>query len=257
MRKIIPILIALVAFMGSVAAQSSEKPDFKASCPSGQVLYYKIVDDGEVHLWFNNEAPELLGGHITVPRTVKYQGHKYVVSGVGDGAFANCIRIQGIELPTTVLSIGSKGFYRCTALRVVQLPKSLTTIGSQAFEGCTSLIDVVIPNSVVELGEEVFKDCSSIRHFVLSRALTEIPDGAFQGCSSVTDYIIPEQVTRFGCHAFDGHEKLVYMTFLGSVPPEPACGEPFSREVTLYVASRLFDAYKASTEWGQYPIKVL
>lgn len=257
MKKIIPILITLVAFIGIASAQSSEKPDFKASCPSGQVLYYKIVDDGEVNLWFCNEAPEMLGGHITVPRTVKYQGRKYVVSGVADGAFANCIRIQGIELPTTVLTIGSRGFYRCTALRVVQMPKSLTAIGSQAFEGCTALIDVVIPNSVVEMGEEVFKDCSGIRHFVLSRALTEIPDGAFQGCSSVTDYIIPEQVVKFGCHAFDGHDKLVYVTFLGQVPPVPACGEAFSREVTLYVASRQFDAYKASTDWGQFPIKTL
>lgn len=257
MKRIIPILVTFLALTGSVVAQSSEKPDFKASCPSGQVLYYKIVDDGEVHLWFNNEAPEMLGGHITVPRTVKYQGRKYVVSGVADGAFANCIRIQGIELPTTVLTIGSKGFFRCTALRVVQLPKSLTSIGSQAFEGCTSLIDVVIPNSVIELGEEAFKDCSAIRHFVLSRALTEIPDGTFQGCSSVTDYIIPEQITRFGCSAFEGHDKLVYMTFLGAEPPVPACGEAFSREVTLYVSSRHFDAYKASTDWGQFPIKVL
>lgn len=262
LRSLFLAFILLAGFAPRLAAQdapSADKPDFSSVAPSGQVLYYKIVDYGEVAVWSYEDNPILLGGYIIVPRVVRHDDVNYVVTGVADNAFTDCIRIQGIEFPTTMFYLGNEAFKGCTDLRVVQMPKTLTAIGTSAFEGCTSLIDVVMPDAVVEMGGYVFKDCSNVRHFVLSHALTEIPEGTFQNCSMVTDYFIPANVTKFGCDAFAGNDKLKSVTFFGSIPPLPVCNTElsFPNTIPIYVMRQSFDAYKASYIWGQYSIKAM
>lgn len=251
------ILILLMAVLGLEAAfaQTDTKADFSSVCSSGQVLYYKIIDEGEVNLWFHNEYPEMLGGYVVVPRSVKYGGKNYIVTGIGDRAFANCIRMQGIELPNTLFVIGERAFYRCTDLRVIAMSKSVTSIGASAFESCVSLVDVVIPDAVVEMGAYAFKDCVKVRHFVISHSLEYIPEGAFLNCKSVTDYIIPASVATFGRGCFDGYEALKIMMFLGTVPPVPEEEPAFGREIPITVPGKVFDTYKASYIWGQYDLR--
>ncbi len=248
----------LMGFTSVLFAQKDDdKADFSAVCSSGQVLYYKIVDFGEVNVWYQEEYPELLGGFVKIPRTVRYNDENYVVTGIGNGCFSNCIRVQGMELPTTMFYIGNAAFAHCTDLRFIEMPKTLTTIGDWAFEDCPSLIDVVMPNSVWQVGAYAFKDCVNVRHFVISHGLTEIPEGCFENCASVTDYLIPANITSFGCGAFDGYAKLKSVIFLGTVPPQPVCAdEPsFGREIPITVTKQAFDAFKASYIWGQYTIK--
>ena len=257
MKKLFIIISFVLAGMTASFAQDDMQADFSSVCSSGQVLYYKIIDYGEVNVWYQDQYPEMLGGHIIVPRNVKYDGQNFVVTGVADGAFANCIRIQGVELPTTMFFIGDQAFYHCTDLRVILMPETLTSIGESAFEGCTALVDVVMPNSLIELGAYAFKDCSNVRHFVISHSLPIIPEGAFLNCKSVTDYLIPASVTTLGCKAFDGYEKLKEVNFFGMVPPLPECDDQlsFGRDIPIYVIKPAFDTYKASYVWGQYDIR--
>lgn len=258
MKKFILTLTLAVLGLGAMAQYTIE-PDFSSVCPTGQVLHYKVVDYGEVQVWPYFQYPEMLGGHIQVPRTVKHEGQTYVVTGIADSAFANCIRIQGVELPNTLFTIGNFAFDSCTDLHLIDMPKTLTSIGEYAFEDCVSLVDVVMPHSVVELGAFAFIGCCNVRHFVISHALTEIPEGCFYGCSSVTDYMIPANITTIGCYAFAGYRALKNVTFLGSVPPMPVCDDQltFSRDIPIRVTKRAFDAYKKSYIWGQYPIQAM
>ena len=257
MKKLVSLFLFAAMTFGMACAQTDVLPDFSSMCSSGQVLHYKIVDYGEVAVWPEAQSPELLGGFIKVPRSVKYEGQNYVVTSIADNAFANCIRIQGVELPTTMFSIGERAFFRCTDLRVIEMPKTLTTIGASAFEGCTSLIDVVMPDAVTEVGEDAFRDCSNVRHFVISHNLVDIPKGCFKDCISVTYYLIPASVRTIGCDAFGGYEQLKEVTFLGDVPPVPDCNEAFGREIPIFVTRTGFDAYKASYAWGQFTIKTM
>lgn len=230
---------------------------FSATTPSGHLLFYSVVDEGQVNIVFQSEYPELLGGDIEVPRSVKHDGGNYIVTGIADGAFANCIRIKSVNLPTTLYTIGDRAFFRCTDLRIIRLPKTLTSIGSRAFEGCTALLDVVLPNSVTELGDHAFAHCSGIRHFVLSHGLTALSDGVFEDCTALTDILIPEQVSFIACSAFEGYKALSVIVLLNTTPPTPGCEQPFGREITVRIPAKAFDAYKASTEWGQYNLQTL
>lgn len=254
MKKLITLLLFAAMTATTLYGQTDVPADFSSVCSSGQVIYYKVIDYGEVNVWYNGDYTDILGGHVVIPRSVKHDGQNYVVTGIADGAFANCIRIQGMELPTTMFFIGERAFYRCTDLRTILMPKTLTHIGANAFEGCTALVDVVMPHSVVELGESAFKDCSNVRHFVISHALEAIPDGAFLNCSSVTDYLIPASIVYIGCHAFDGYKKLKSVTFLGEIPPTPSCQPAFGREIPITVLAKNFSAYKSSGIWGQFTI---
>ena len=254
MKKNISLLVFFLLTVVMVNAAPSAIVEFSSVAPSGHVLYYRIVGEGEVHVCFHNQYPELLGGFIDVPRAVKYNNVNYIVTGVADESFANCIRVQGISLPTTVYTVGSRAFYHCTDLRVVHLPKSLTEIGAHAFDGCTALVDMVLPNSVTLLGEYAFNDCVAIRHFVLSHGLKEIQPATFRNCKALTDILIPEQVSAIACDAFEGYEKLSVVILLNVNPPVPGCERPFGTEVHIRVPSKAFDAYKASTDWGQYTL---
>ena len=250
------IFIALF-LLSAVTLSAQGGSTFSALTPSGHLLYYTIVDDGQVDIVFHAEYPELLGGSLDVPRSVKHNGTNYIVTGIADGTFANCIRISSVTLPTTLYSIGARAFFRCTALSVVRLPKTLTTIGEHAFDGCTALLDVVLPNAVADLGAYAFAGCSNVRHFVLSHSLTAIADGLFQGCTALTDILIPEHVSTIACNAFDGYKSLKVILLLNTTPPVPGCETPFGREIVVRVPACAFDAYKASTDWGQYNLQKL
>lgn len=258
-KKILFLFTFALLGITSAFAQPAVEPDFSSVCTTGQVLYYKIVDYGEVSVCPQFQYPEMLGGFIKVPRTVKHEGQNYVVTSIGDSAFANCIRIQGVELPTTMFSIGDHAFDSCTDLRIIEMPKTLTSIGEYAFQDCVSLIDVVMPHSVVELGAFAFLNCNNVRHFVISHGLTEIPEGCFFNCAAVTSYLIPANVTSIGCYAFGGYKALKDVTFLGSVPPMPVCDTEltFGRDIPVYCTKAAFDAYKKSYIWGQYPVKAM
>lgn len=256
MKRILSLLVLGSCLLLTPAA-SAQLQTFSSLTPSGHLLFYSVVDDGQVNIVFHSEYPELLGGDIEVPRSVKHDGVSYIVTGIADGAFANCIRVQSFTLPTTLYSIGHRAFFRCTDLRIIRLPKSLTAIGDHAFDGCTNLVDVVLPNAVADLGAYAFANCSAVRHFVLSHSLSAIPDGAFQNCTALTDILIPEHVSSIACSAFQGYKVLTVIVLLNTTPPAPGCELPWGREIIVRVPAKAFDAYKASTEWGQYNLQSL
>ena len=253
MKKI--FLLTLVALAGFFCSQASAQQTFSSITPSGHLLFYAVVDEGQANVVFHGEYPELLGGDIEIPRAVKHEGVNYIVTGIADGAFANCIRVQRVTLPTTLYAIGNNAFLRCTDLRAIRMPKSLTTIGDHAFDGCTALVDVVLPNAVSQLGEYAFANCTAVRHFVLSHSLTALADGVFQNCTALTDILIPEHVSSIACNAFEGYKALTTVVLLNTTPPTPGCELPWGREIVVRVPRKAFDIYKSSTEWGQYQLQ--
>ena len=58
---------------------------------------------------------------------------------INDYAFAGCIFLQEVKIPSTVKKIGKYAFYNCSNLTKIEIPKSIEEIAENAFEGCTSL----------------------------------------------------------------------------------------------------------------------
>ncbi len=63
--------------------------------------------------------------------------------------FKDCVKLEKVELPSTLKSIEFNAFEGCSSLKEINFPSAMRYIGSSAFEGCTSLKSVKLP-----------KDCS-------------------------------------------------------------------------------------------------
>lgn len=74
---------------------------------------------------------------------------------IGDSAFANCIKISSIILPSGVTQVGNLAFYNCRSAKIITIPLSVsydaasnpTPIGKDAFRLCTSAKAYIGPNA--------------------------------------------------------------------------------------------------------------
>lgn len=86
------------------------------------------------------------------------------LQAIGDGAFSDCAALSEVAIPNAVQSISGGAFSGCTNLSsiVIDDGSQLKYIGAYAFGGCTSLTNMTIPNSVAKVGEDAFRDCSAL-----------------------------------------------------------------------------------------------
>ncbi len=106
------------------------------------------------------------------------------LTGIGEGAFANCVSLTSFVIPKNVTSIAFDAFSGCTNLTSVALPDGLQHIASGAFYGCTNLQSIVFPESFLEIGGDSFKNCTSLTSVYIPKN-TMIWGNAFAGCSSL------------------------------------------------------------------------
>lgn len=135
-------------------------------------------------------------GDIVIPATVTNNDVTYSVTSIGNDAFAECISLTSITLPSGVTSIGNYAFYHCSSLSSITLPNGVTSIGDNAFQGCSSLASINIPNGVTSIGNSAFAECSSL-----------------------TDIILPDKLESLGMLSFRVCKSLAYVIFQGTTPP--------------------------------------
>lgn len=137
--------------------------------------------------------------------------------------------MKKVILPESVTHIGRNAFANCAKLEAVEMPADVE-IGAHAFDGCTGLADeqgrIIMGNTmhaylgsdtVVEIpaGVERLAEClfvaseygansanKMITKVVLPEGLKHIGAAAFRGCASLEEIHIPESVKTIGEGAF-------------------------------------------------------
>lgn len=277
MMKRTVFFLALVTMWQSVFAY-----DFSAVAPSGQTLYYNIVN-GEAHVVRPDaNTGGYVSGSLTIPSSVQYNGITYSVTALtytiirvdgipyGCGTFSGCSGLTSVTIPNSVTSIGEDAFIGCSGLMSVTIPNSVTSIGNYAFYGCSGLTSVTIPNTVDTIGDIVFYGCVGLTspiytntHFAylpaayagsytIPSGITTICGGAFYGCSGLTSVTIPNSVTSIGKYAFYGCSALRTVNMLSPEPPVLG-NEVFSgthSSMLIMLNGCWYDAYCNS--WNAY-----
>ena len=146
-RKIFTLLLALVASVGTIFAESG-------TC--GTNLTWDLTDgvlsisgSGAMTNYSESNTP---WNSSVIKKVIISDG----VTTIGSYAFYNCSNMNSIEIPNSVTIIGKSACDGCSSLELVNIPSRVATIGLCAFYGCSSLSSIEIPSSVTTIRQGVF-----------------------------------------------------------------------------------------------------
>ena len=186
------------------------------------------------------------------------------VTSIDDYVFSSLTQIESVSIPSTITEIPWGAFYNCINLNSVNIPDSIVSIGPHAFEDTAIsydyLIDglgylvndsqtlgflvdsssasgsviipstlpngevvksvngfyqndtvtqITIPDTVQHIAGRGFAICTSLVSITLPDSLYTIGDYAFAGCTSLTEVTIPRYVSVISMSAFSGCTSLV------------------------------------------------
>lgn len=82
---------------------------------------------------------------------------------IGSAAFYDCLALDNVQLPSTLVIISSGAFVR-TSLYEITIPKSVTKIGQGAFFGCKSLTAITFEGQEPPVLEDKIFEETSLSH---------------------------------------------------------------------------------------------
>lgn len=150
---------------------------------------------------------------------------------IGLASFADCKRLQKVDIPENVTEIDAfafendeslkyvtinaniqaieQGTFRgCLSLKEIVIPEGVKSIRERAFKDCTSLETISLPNSIEELGHAVFEGCTNLKRIELPRGIKVLSSELFHGCKALREVIMPSTIEFIGSEAFEGCESL-------------------------------------------------
>lgn len=225
MKKIVTIIVAAGISIGTVSAH-----DMSAVCPSGQTLYYNIINGhAEVVRPSGPNSDNYVAGHVVIPENVVYNGTSYPVTRIANSAFHGCYSsLHSVVIPNTVTYIGESAFFQCEYLETVTFGNSVDTIARQAFIYCYSLNSIALPASINYIGTSAFSHCNSVSSIVCRAsnppelsygydALNEIPVHIPVYIPCGTDSVYH---TAYGWSSFTNYHEIQYLFTVSSDNPQ-------------------------------------
>ncbi|MEM4386042.1 MAG: leucine-rich repeat domain-containing protein [Candidatus Anstonellales archaeon] len=135
--------------------------------------YMKIL---KVQEFIEGEKVEVLKNKLAL------MGGKYSVNENGE-VYAVDKDINKLKVANGVVAIANKGFMDCINLESISLPDTIVKLGVGSFANCKNLREIVIPSAVEFIPKLCFVNCVSLERVVLPRGLKGIDFNAFKGCN--------------------------------------------------------------------------
>jgi len=157
-----------------------------------------IEDDSQ-----QTENYSYLQGDVTIPSSIKYDGHEFIVTSIGDRAFSYAQNIKSVFLPSTIESYGSRAFQGCPNLKSITIPPSVTGFGQWAFEDCPSFDQIHISDLNKWMGLWFWWNTENPLYYAHNLYLND---------KLVTDIVVPKEVKEIGSFNFCGCRSLNTVT---------------------------------------------
>lgn len=174
-------------------------------------IYYNITSANTVEVtnrgeneddWMYYSSNELYNGSLIIPKAIGYNDVTYMVTAIGDNAFAGCKDLLSLNIPSSVNLIGNGVFTLCNSLQTISVEDGNTTFFSE--EG---ILYAKNPNSIYYVPRKIQGD------IVLNKSITQIPSSSFQYCSEITTVQLPSNIVSIGDGAFNSCTKLSEVFF--------------------------------------------
>ena len=109
-QKLLTLTILLMGISPNVFAY-----DFSGLAPTGQTLYFNIVNGGAQVTYPGSSGGYWTGytmptGNLIIPDSVSHGGHSFAVTSIDSYAFINCNGLTSVTIPAPVTAIGDSSF---------------------------------------------------------------------------------------------------------------------------------------------------
>ena len=121
---------------------------------------------------------------------------------IGTGAFANCIFLKEVKLPSQLREISESVFENCSALEELKIPDSVKRLGAGVFSNCTSLKNIKLPKDLKEIYYSVFLNCTALEEIEFGDNINIIYPKAFENCQSLKEVKLPETTSKIYSDSF-------------------------------------------------------
>ena len=101
---------------------------------------------------------------------------------IGRNAFIQCVKLDEVIIPGSVVEIGNGSFWNCRYLKTIKILKGVKKIGDNAFWACSKLKEVIMSEGIEEIGISVFSWCEKLEKVDIPRSVKVIGTRAFWGC---------------------------------------------------------------------------
>lgn len=171
------VILTLFAF--TLSAISIEAHDFTTTDDNG-TLYFKItnVPGKTVQVTYPGSITDTIespySGRIEIPDKVQHEGTVYIVTAIGNKAFANATNLTSIIIPYTVTRIGDFAFEGCTNLKSIVFPGSQPEMGNGIFFRCTGIEIVSIGSDWQSINLSMFRWSDSLKHISFPAKISKI-----------------------------------------------------------------------------------
>lgn len=177
--------------------------DFQAVAPSGQTLYYKIVQGGVEVTYPSSAIQPIMGwdgytkptGALVIPDSVAYGGVSYAVKAISNHAFYECTGLTSVAIPDGVIALRAQAFRGCSGMTSISLPASLDSLYGYSLAYCSALVNVAIGCAVPPVClANVFSNTT------LSAATLNVPCGSATAWSAVSPWNQFGTITDDACN---------------------------------------------------------
>ena len=261
--------------------QKTHPYDFAEAVPSGQTLYFKIIDAENHKVAICNQtggrstsgmvSPSYDGnttspsGAIVIPASITHEAVEYTIEEIDTLAFADCSSITSVTFPDGIKAIRAGAFnieYSAslgTGVGLV-LPQSCTRLEYNAFRGCKYNAVNLGSVEVVEQYAFLYNPLTEIKS---TSALRELGQDICKS-SALTKVDLGENVEFVSSAAFSECSNLATVTIEATTPPavkyDPSTGYEATSwsyfnpaSATLLVpwsaGHTVLNAYKAANCW--------
>ena len=152
------------------------------------------------------------------------------VTQVDSWSFYECVLLQNLVIPASVISMSNSSFETCSALKSISVNSNNTIYSSRdgvlfnndyteliCYPRAKTDTSYIIPDTVKTIGRSSFIYCSLLTNITIPSSVTRIASEAFRGCVSLTSITIPSSVTIIGQKSFYECISLTSMTIPNSV----------------------------------------
>ncbi len=140
----------------------------------------------------------------------------WTVTGIGYGAFSDCLDITSVIMPDTVTEIGVGAFNCCLSMSYIYIPDSVVTIKNSAFSGCSSLTEINLPSGITSIENDILMGCDSLTYIRIPENVTYIGQYSFWDSLGITTLELPISLKTISDGAFEGCYSLTTVYYHGT-----------------------------------------